>query len=71
MDDHHSSLHVPNLTNGTVCFIFKAYLCLGELFPSVNAAEKAVEMMPCWWMAYQTLGRAHLGLGEVRLVSIY
>ena len=50
---------------------FKAYLCLGELFPSVNAAEKAVEMRPCWWMAYQTLGRAHLGLGEVRLVSIY
>ena len=41
---------------------------LCEVYPAVQAAMKAVECEPTWWIAHQTLGRAHLGLGEVRLV---
>ena len=43
---------------------------LCEVFPAVQAAKKAVELAPHWWVAHQTLGRAFLGLGEVRLVSL-
>ena len=41
------------------------------MFPAVQAAKKAVELAPHWWVAHQTLGRAFLGLGEVRLVSLH
>ena len=41
---------------------------VNEVYPAVAAAEKAVELKPTWWVAHQTLGRAHLGLGEVRMV---
>lgn len=41
---------------------------LGEVFPAVEAAEKAVKLDPTWAVARQTLGRAQLGFGEVELV---
>ena len=45
-------------------------MALSEVFPALSAAQKAVQLNPLWWIGYQTLGRAHLGLGEVRTVSI-
>lgn len=42
-------------------------LALHELFPAILAAEQAVKLNPCWWVAYQTLGRAQLSVGEVHL----
>lgn len=42
---------------------------LNEVFPAVQAAEKAVGLDPTWSVARQTLGRAQLGLGEVHMVS--
>jgi hypothetical protein len=44
-------------------------MSVGEVFPAVNAAEKAVAINGKWWIGHQTLGRALLGLGEVKLVS--
>lgn len=46
----------------------QALLALCEVFPAVAMAEKAVKLKPTWWTSYQTLGRAQLGLGEVRQV---
>ncbi|KAG5834322.1 hypothetical protein ANANG_G00260310 [Anguilla anguilla] len=40
---------------------------LQEVFQAVQAAEMAVKLRPLWWEAWQTLGRAQLGLGEVDL----
>ena len=45
-------------------------MALNEVFPAVTAAQKAVSLNPLWWIGYQTLGRAHLGLEEVRTVMI-
>ena len=45
-------------------------MSLGEVFPAVCEAEKAVSLNTNWWIGYQTLGRAQLGLGEVKLVSV-
>jgi len=45
-------------------------MSLGEVYPAVCAAEKAVSLNTKWWIGHQTLGRAQLGLGEVKLVSI-
>jgi len=45
-------------------------MSLGEVYPAVCAAEKAVSLNANWWIGHQTLGRAQLGLGEVKLVSI-
>lgn len=52
-----------------VLFELKAQvlLILQEVFPAVQFAEKATKLKPNWWSAYQTLGRALLGLGEVKL----
>lgn len=47
---------------------FKALMELCEVFPAVQSAKKAVEYAPTWWIAHQTLGRAYLGLGEVKMV---
>lgn len=41
---------------------------VGEVFPAVQCAERAVELSPTWAIARQTLGRAQIGLGEVYLV---
>jgi len=43
-------------------------MSLGEVYPAVCAAEKAVSLNTKWWIGHQTLGRAQLGLGEVKLV---
>ena len=51
-----------------VSYIFQALMELSEVFPAVQAAEKAVELNPTWSLARQTLGRAQLGLGEVDMV---
>ncbi|XP_067038739.1 tetratricopeptide repeat protein 33-like [Acropora muricata] len=40
---------------------------LHELFPALEAAEKAVSLNPCWFVAYQTLGRAQMGYGDVEM----
>lgn len=40
---------------------------LHELFPAIQAAEKAVSLNPCWYVAYQTLGRAQMGYGDVEM----
>jgi len=45
-------------------------MSLGEVYPAVCAAEKAVSLSANWWVGHQTLGRAQLGLGEVKLVSV-
>lgn len=42
---------------------------LHELFPAIQAAEKAVSLNPHWHIAYQTLGRAQMGYGDVEMVS--
>ena len=55
--------------NGGVFTCSKVLLELGELFPAVEAAEQAVKLMPTWAMAWQTLGRAQVGLGEVHMVK--
>ncbi|XP_063962862.1 tetratricopeptide repeat protein 33-like [Lytechinus pictus] len=40
---------------------------LHEVFPAVEAAQQATVLAPQWWVAYQTLGRAQLGLGEITM----
>jgi len=42
---------------------------LNELFPAVSAAEQAVTLDPTWAVAWQTLGRAQSGLGEIEMVG--
>ena len=44
-------------------------MSVGEVFVAVTSAQQATFLRPNWWEAHQTLGRAHLHLGEVRLVS--
>lgn len=41
---------------------------LGELFPAVEAAECAVKADPTWSIAWQTLARAQVGIGQVEMV---
>ena len=43
---------------------------LGELFPAVESAEKAVSLDVTWAVARQMLGRAQLGLGEIEMVRL-
>ena len=33
---------------------------------AIEAAKSAVKIEPKWWSAYQTLGRAHLGFGQIQ-----
>ena len=42
---------------------------LHELFPAIQAAEKAVSLNPHWFVAHQTLGRAQIGFGDTEMVS--
>ena len=46
----------------------QALLELGEVFPAVQCAERAVQLDPQWATARQTLGRAHLAIGELEMV---
>ena len=41
---------------------------LHELFPAIQAAEKAVSLNPQWFVAHQTLGRAQMGFGDPEMV---
>ncbi|XP_068106973.1 tetratricopeptide repeat protein 33 [Hyperolius riggenbachi] len=45
----------------------QSLLCLHEIFPAVQAAETAVKRRPHFVEAWQTLGRAQLGLGEIAM----
>ncbi|KAE8636428.1 hypothetical protein XENTR_v10002988 [Xenopus tropicalis] len=47
----------------------KAQVLMGvhEIFPAVQAAETAVQRNPRFVEAWQTLGRAQLGLGEITM----
>ncbi|CAH3014514.1 unnamed protein product [Porites evermanni] len=40
---------------------------LHELFPAIQAAEKAVSLNPHWFVAHQTLGRAQMGFGDTEM----
>ena len=42
---------------------------VGEVLPAIQAAKKAVFLNPKWWVAHQTLGRALMGVGEVKQVG--
>ena len=48
----------------------KALSELGELYPAVEAAEKAVRLDSTWSIGWQTLARAQIGLGELDMVRI-
>ena len=37
-----------------------------QIFRTIEAAKSAVKIEPKWWSAYQTLGRAHLGFGQIQ-----
>ena len=43
----------------------QAFIQLHEWEPAIEAAELAIRMDPKWYSAQQTLGRAHLGIGNV------
>lgn len=43
----------------------QSYTQVGEVYPAVVSARTAVRCNALWWVSHQTLGRAHLGLGEV------
>ncbi|CDW55719.1 tetratricopeptide repeat protein 33 [Trichuris trichiura] len=47
------------------------YQIRGEDFLAVQSAQKAVECSPLWSDAHQTLGRALLNFGEVKLVRLF
>ena len=42
-------------------------LSMNQVFPAIRAAHTSVRLSPLWSTAYQTLGRAQLGKGEVEL----
>ena len=48
----------------------QALVSLHEWPQAVEAAARAVEEERTWWVAQQTLGRAHLGLGHLELARI-
>ncbi|GFT09696.1 tetratricopeptide repeat protein 33 [Nephila pilipes] len=48
----------------------QALLELNTPFPALQAAERAVKVNPQWWVAYQTLGRAQLGIGDLKMAKI-
>lgn len=52
-------------------YYLKVLLELHELFPAIQAAEKAVSLNPHWYVAHQTLGRAQMGYGNVEMASIH
>jgi len=56
------------IANSCPYLLMQVLLELEEVFPAVQAAEKAVQLDPTWAIAKQTLGRAQLGMGEVHMV---
>lgn len=47
----------------------QALMAVGEVFPALQAAEKTVKVLPTWWIAHQTLGRALANVGEVKMAQ--
>lgn len=45
----------------------QALIQVHEWLPAIECAEKATEIKNNWWPGFQTLGRAQLGIGEVKL----
>ena len=45
----------------------QALMSLHEWIPSIRSCEECIRLSPGWWVGYQTLGRAQIGLGEVGL----
>jgi len=45
----------------------QALINLHEWIEAIQAAEEAVKLKANWWVGYQTLGRAQMGIGEVKL----
>jgi len=45
----------------------QALINLHEWIVAIKSVEKSVQLRPNWWVAHQTLGRAQMGIGEVRL----
>ena len=43
----------------------QAFIQLYEWEPAIEAAKLAIRIDPKWYSAHQTLGRAHLGIGNV------
>lgn len=71
--DNYIKISVNEKCMFIVCFhlySIQALLELGELFPAVQSAEKAVTLDPSWAIARQSLGRAQLGLGELNMVFV-
>ena len=44
----------------------QVFITLHEWEPAIEAAKSAIKIEPKWWSAYQTLGRAHLGFGQLQ-----
>ena len=49
----------------------QALMAVGEAFPAAQTAQQAVSADPTWWEARQTLGRAQLNMGEVKMVTVH
>jgi len=45
----------------------QALINLHEWIVAIKSVEKSVQLRPNWWVAHQTLGRAQMGMGEVKL----
>ena len=71
MDEWEKLLKFALVLTYSYSYTHQVLLLLGELFPAVQAAENAVHFDPTWCTAYQTLGRAQLGIGEINMVSVY
>ncbi|XP_046864276.1 tetratricopeptide repeat protein 33-like isoform X2 [Xenia sp. Carnegie-2017] len=48
----------------------QVFLELNEIFPAVQAAEKAVSINPRCHNSFQTLGRAQLAMGEIQMAIL-
>ena len=66
--DLHFAVATVSTSTWCVCVTTQVLLELGELFPAVEAAESAVRADPTWPIAWQTLARAQIGIGEVEMV---
>ena len=44
----------------------QVFITLHEWEPALEAAKSAIKIEPKWWSAYQTLGRAYLGYGQLQ-----
>ncbi|KAI6658021.1 Tetratricopeptide repeat protein 33-like isoform X1 [Oopsacas minuta] len=56
-------------THDSTIFEMKSqvHLRLNQIFPAIIDAHKSIELSPTWGAAYQTLGRAQLGHGDLDL----